>query len=98
MTKEKLMHVPFPPTRFDPSAMAYCQLEATQPSPPRADWQHAGRRGVRWNVVGDITHHSGVKLHITFAQCVSPAEAEFWAAIWPPAIEIVCTFGHGFPV
>jgi hypothetical protein len=66
--------------------------------PPQADWRHAGRRGVRWNVVGDITHKSGVKLHITFAECVSPAEAEFWAAIWPPAASIICTFGHGFPV
>ena len=89
---------PFPPNRFDPSAMDYCQFEATQSSPPRADWRHAGRRGVRWNVVGDITHESGVKLHITFAQCVSPAEAEFWAAIWPPPAAIICTFGHGFPV
>jgi hypothetical protein len=26
------------------------------------------------------------------------AEAEFWAAIWPPAASIICTFGHGFPV
>jgi hypothetical protein len=49
-------------------------------------------------VVGGITHENGVKLHITFAQCVSPAEAEFWAAIWPPAASIICTFGHGFPV
>ena len=89
---------PFLSTCLDPSAMAFCQFEATQPSPPRADWRHAGRRGVRWNVVGDITHKSGVKLHITFAQCVSPAEAEFWAAIWPPAASIICTFGHGFPV
>jgi hypothetical protein len=47
---------PFPPTCFDPSAMEYRQFEATQSSPPRADWGHAGRRGVRWNVVGDITH------------------------------------------
>ena len=50
------------------------------------------------NVVGDITHESGAKLHLTLAQCTSPAEAEFWAAIWPPAAEIICTFGHGFPV
>jgi hypothetical protein len=50
------------------------------------------------DVVGDITHEGGVKLHITFAQCVSPAEAEFWAAIWPPAASIICTFGHGFPM
>jgi hypothetical protein len=87
---------PFPPTRFDTSAVAYCQLEATQPSPPRADWRHA--EPPRWNVVGDITQKSGVKLHVTLAQCTSPAEAEFWAAIWPPAASIICTFGHGFPV
>lgn len=89
---------PFPPTRFDSYAMERSTLAAIQPFPPLADWRHAGRRGVRWNVVGDITHESGVKLHITFAQCVSPAEAEFWAAIWPPAASIICTFGHGFPV
>ena len=89
---------PFPPTRFDSYAMERSTLAAIQPFPPLADWRHAGRRGVRWNVVGDITHESGVKLHITFAQCTSPAEAEIWAAIWPPAASIICTFGHGFPV
>jgi hypothetical protein len=78
--------------------MEHRPLAAIQPFPPQVDLGHAGRRGVRWNVVGDIIHESGVKLHITFAQCVSPAEAEFWAAIWPPAASIICTFGHGFPV
>ena len=89
------MHEPLPPTRFDSYAMEHTTLAAVQPFAPRADWRHAGRRGVRWNVVGEITHESGVKLRITFAQCVSPVEAEFWAAIWPPAIESVCTFGLG---
>jgi hypothetical protein len=86
LNEQNNMPAPFPPTCFDSYAT------------PRADWRHAGRRGVRWNVVGDITHESGVKLHITFAQCVSPAAAEFWAAIWPPAASIICTFGDGFPV
>jgi hypothetical protein len=89
---------PFPPTSFDSYAMEHSTLAAIQPFPPQADWRHAGRRGVRWNGLGDITHKSGVKLQITSAQCVSPAEAEFWAAIWPPAASIICTFGHGFPV
>jgi hypothetical protein len=92
------MIAPFPPTSFDGYAMEHSTLAAIQLFRPRADWRHAGRRGVRWNVVGDIPHESGVKLHINFAQCVSPAEAEFWAAIWPPAASIICTFGHGFPV
>ena len=99
MTNETHMNLPpFPPARFDSYAMEHSTFAAIQPFPPRADWRHAGRPGVRWNVVGDITHESGVKLHLTLAQCTSPAEAEFWAAIWPPAAEIVCTFGHGFPV
>jgi hypothetical protein len=99
MTKQAHMNLPpFPPTRFDSYAMEHSTFAAIQPLPPRADWRHAGRRGVRWNVVGDIIHTSGVKLHVTLAQCTSPAEAEFWAAIWPSAAEIVSTFGHGFPV
>lgn len=89
---------PFPPTRFDSYAMEHSTFGAVQTSPPLADWRYAERHGVRWNVVGDINHDSGAKLHITLAQCTSPAEAEFWAAIWPPATKIICTLGHGFPV
>lgn len=99
MTNETHMNLPpFPPARFDSYAMEHSTFAAIQPFPPRADWRHTGRPGVRCDVVGDITHESGVKLHLTLAQCTSPAEAEFWAAIWPPAAEIICTFGHGFPV
>jgi len=77
LTKENQMRVPVPPTRFDPSAMAYCQLEATQPSPtPR---RLAACRNARDPVEYGRRHHPQEWRHA--ARHVSrmrlDAEAEF---------------------